>query len=125
MDICGEADAVTRQHLLRLAAEADMRPASAQTCIEALLARAEKECRPPRCRIQTALLNLRAQLVLERGETGESRGLAAKALASSWAMRDQKLSRSGLVATACASIGAKDRLFVMKATQGLPKLHTC
>jgi tetratricopeptide (TPR) repeat protein len=47
------------------------------------LARAEKECRPPQCRIQSALLNLRAQLVLERGGAGEARGLAAKALAAS------------------------------------------
>lgn len=50
---------------------------------EQWLARAEKECRPPQCRIQSALLNLRAQLVLERGGAGEARGLAAKALAAS------------------------------------------
>lgn len=50
---------------------------------EQWLARAEKECRPPQCRIQSALLNLRAQLALERGGTGEARGLAAKALAAS------------------------------------------
>jgi tetratricopeptide (TPR) repeat protein len=50
---------------------------------EQWLARAEKECRPPQCRIQGALLNLRAQLVLERGGAGEARGLAAKALAAS------------------------------------------
>jgi tetratricopeptide (TPR) repeat protein len=50
---------------------------------EQWLARAEKECRPPQCRIQAALLNLRAQLVLERGGTGEARGLAARALAAS------------------------------------------
>jgi tetratricopeptide (TPR) repeat protein len=50
---------------------------------EQWLARAEKECQPPQCRIQGALLNLRAQLALERGGTGEARGLAAKALAAS------------------------------------------
>jgi tetratricopeptide (TPR) repeat protein len=50
---------------------------------EQWLARAERECRPPQCRIQIALLNLRAQLVLERGGPGEARGLAAKALAAS------------------------------------------
>jgi len=50
---------------------------------EQWLARAEKECRPPQCRIQGALLNLRAQLALERGGAGEARSLAAKALAAS------------------------------------------
>jgi tetratricopeptide (TPR) repeat protein len=50
---------------------------------EQWLARAEKECRPPQCRIQSALLNLRAQLVFERGGTGEARSLAAKAMAES------------------------------------------
>jgi tetratricopeptide (TPR) repeat protein len=50
---------------------------------EQWLARAEKECRAPQCRIQSALLNLRAQLVLERGGTDEARGLAAKARAAS------------------------------------------
>lgn len=47
------------------------------------LARAEKECQPPQCRIQTALLTLRAQLALEQGKPAESRGFAAKALAAS------------------------------------------
>ena len=47
------------------------------------LKRAEGECRPPACRIQTALLILRAQLALERGATGESRSQAARALAAS------------------------------------------
>jgi tetratricopeptide (TPR) repeat protein len=50
---------------------------------EQWLARAGKECRAPQCRIQSALLNLRAQLVFERGGTDEARGLAAKALAES------------------------------------------
>jgi tetratricopeptide (TPR) repeat protein len=50
---------------------------------EQWLGRAEKECRQPQCRIQTALLNLRAQLMLERGGAGEARSLAAKALAAS------------------------------------------
>ena len=47
------------------------------------LKRAEGECKPPACRIQTALLILRAQLALERGATGESRSQAARALAAS------------------------------------------
>ena len=50
---------------------------------EQWLARAEKECRAPQCRIQNALLNLRAQLVLEHGGSDEARSLAAKALAAS------------------------------------------
>jgi len=50
---------------------------------EEWLARAESECRPPACRIQTTLLVLRAQLVLERGGAAESRSLAARALAAS------------------------------------------
>jgi tetratricopeptide (TPR) repeat protein len=50
---------------------------------EQWLGRAEKECRQPQCRIQTALLNLRAQLMLERGGADEARGMAAKALAAS------------------------------------------
>ena len=50
---------------------------------EQWLGRAEKECRLPQCRIQSALLNLRAQLALERDGAGEARGLAAKALAAS------------------------------------------
>ena len=50
---------------------------------EQWLARAEKECRAPLCRIQNALLNLRAQLALERGGADEARSLAAKALAAS------------------------------------------
>lgn len=40
MDICGEADAVTRQHLLQLASQADLRPEWAQACIEAMLEQA-------------------------------------------------------------------------------------
>ena len=47
------------------------------------LKRAEAECKSPACRIQTALLVLRAQLTLERGAAGESRSLAARALAAS------------------------------------------
>lgn len=47
------------------------------------LKRADGECRPPACRIQTALLILRAQLTLERGAAGESRSQAARALAAS------------------------------------------
>ena len=47
------------------------------------LKRAEGECKPPACRIQTALLILRAQLTLERGAVGESRSQAARALAAS------------------------------------------
>ena len=47
------------------------------------LKRAEGECKPPACRIQAALLVLRAQLTLERGAAGESRSLAARALAAS------------------------------------------
>lgn len=47
------------------------------------LKRAEGECKAPACRIQTALLILRAQLTLERGATGESRSQAARALAAS------------------------------------------
>ena len=47
------------------------------------LKRAEGECKSPACRIQTALLILRAQLALERGATGESRSQAARALAAS------------------------------------------
>jgi tetratricopeptide (TPR) repeat protein len=47
------------------------------------LKRAEGECKPPACRIQTALLILRAQLALERGAAGESRSQAARALAAS------------------------------------------
>jgi tetratricopeptide (TPR) repeat protein len=50
---------------------------------EQWLGRAEKECGQSQCRIQTALLNLRAQLMLERGGAGEARGMAAKALAAS------------------------------------------
>lgn len=49
------------------------------------LKRAEGECKPPACRIQTALLILRAQLALERGAAGESRSQAARALAASQA----------------------------------------
>jgi tetratricopeptide (TPR) repeat protein len=47
------------------------------------LNRAEVECKPPACRIQSALLVLRAQLALERGAAAESRELAARALAAS------------------------------------------
>jgi len=47
------------------------------------LKRAEGGCKPPACRIQTALLILRAQLTLERGAAGESRSQAARALAAS------------------------------------------
>jgi ATP/maltotriose-dependent transcriptional regulator MalT len=50
---------------------------------EQWLGRAEKECGQSQCRIQTALLNLRAQLMLERGGADEARGMAAKALAAS------------------------------------------
>lgn len=47
------------------------------------LNRAVEECKPPACRIQSALLVLRAQLALERGVAVESRELAARALAAS------------------------------------------
>jgi tetratricopeptide (TPR) repeat protein len=47
------------------------------------LKRAEEECKPPACRIQSALLVLRAQLALERGAAGEASELAAQALAAS------------------------------------------
>ncbi len=50
---------------------------------EEWLARAESECQPPACRIQTTLLVLRAQILLERGAAGESRSLAARALGAS------------------------------------------
>lgn len=54
-------------------------PATAENWLK----RAEDECRPPACRIQTALLVLRAQLALERGAAGDSRMLASRALAAS------------------------------------------
>jgi len=47
------------------------------------LKRAEEECKPPACRIQSALLVLRAQLALERGAAGEASELASRALAAS------------------------------------------
>lgn len=47
------------------------------------LQRAEDECRPPACRIRSALLVLRAQLTLERGAAGEARLEASRALAAS------------------------------------------
>lgn len=50
---------------------------------EEWLKRAEGECLAPACRIQTAVLILRAQLALERGNAGESRNLAGRALAAS------------------------------------------
>jgi tetratricopeptide (TPR) repeat protein len=50
---------------------------------EKWLTRAEGECQPPGCRLQATLLVLRAQLVLERGAAGESRIVAAQALAAS------------------------------------------
>ena len=54
------------------------------------LKRAEGECRPPACRIQTVLLTLRAQLALERGAAGESRSQAARALAASRAENNRE-----------------------------------
>jgi len=47
------------------------------------LGRAESGCRAPECRIQTALLNLRGQLMLEQGAGGEARILFARALTAS------------------------------------------
>jgi len=47
------------------------------------LARAESGCRAPECRIQTALLNLRGQLMLEQGAGSEARAVFARALAAS------------------------------------------
>jgi tetratricopeptide (TPR) repeat protein len=47
------------------------------------LKRAEDECRPPACRIQAALLVLRAQLALESGSAGQARAEASRALAAS------------------------------------------
>lgn len=47
------------------------------------LKRAEDECRPPACRIQAALLVLRAQFALGRGEAGQARIEASRALAAS------------------------------------------
>jgi len=47
------------------------------------LGRAESTCKPPSCRAQTALLNLRGQLLMERGAAAEARALFARALSSS------------------------------------------
>ncbi|MGH8703497.1 MAG: hypothetical protein ACREVR_20285 [Burkholderiales bacterium] len=57
---------------------------------EGWLKRAEGECKPPACRIQTALLVLRAQLALESGAAGESRSQAARALAASRAENNRE-----------------------------------
>lgn len=57
---------------------------------EQWLGRAEQECRAPACAIQVALLNLRAQLALERGATGEARAALARALAASRAERKRE-----------------------------------
>lgn len=45
MDVCGEGDAITRAHLLRLAAEGGLPVQEAQACIEAQLAQAERFAR--------------------------------------------------------------------------------
>ena len=50
---------------------------------EEWLQRSEKNCRPPACRRDTALVSLRALLALERGAAAEARKLAARALAAS------------------------------------------
>src|SRR5262245_28680860 len=50
---------------------------------EEWLQRAEKSCRPPGCRRDTALVSLRALITLERGSAGEARKLAARALTAS------------------------------------------
>jgi len=54
------------------------------------LNRAEDGCRPPACRIRTALLVLRAQLALERGAAGEARSQTARALAASRAENNRE-----------------------------------
>lgn len=72
------------------------------------LKRAESECKPPACRIQTALLVLRAQLTLERGAAGESRSQAARALAASRAenSREEEANALRVDGRAAAALGA-------------------
>jgi len=71
------------------------------------LARAESECGAPDCRIQAALLNLRAQLALERGAAGESRAMAARALAASQASgnREEEANALRVDGRAAAALG--------------------
>jgi tetratricopeptide (TPR) repeat protein len=49
------------------------------------LNRAEGDCQAPACGIHTALLNVRGQLLLERGATGDARAAFAQARAASQA----------------------------------------
>jgi len=73
----------------------------------AWLARAESECSPPDCRIQAALLSLRAQLALERGAAGESRATAVRALAASRASgnREEEANALRVDGRAAAALG--------------------
>ena len=51
--------------------------------VEKWLGRAENDCQAPACRAHTALLNLRGQLLLERGVIDEAQAVLARSLASS------------------------------------------
>ena len=56
----------------------------------AWLERAEGDCAPPSCKAQVALLNLRGQLLLERGDAARARSMMSQALAGAKAEGNQE-----------------------------------
>jgi tetratricopeptide (TPR) repeat protein len=77
---------------------------------EEWLRRSEKNCQPPGCRRDTALVSLRALLTLERGAAGEARKLAARSLAASRAQgnREEEANALRIDGRAAAAMGERD-----------------
>ena len=76
---------------------------------EEWLQRSERNCQPPGCRRDTALVSLRALLTLERGGAGEARKLAARALAASRAQgnREEEANALRIDGRAAAAMGER------------------
>jgi tetratricopeptide (TPR) repeat protein len=82
---------------------------------EEWLQRSEKDCRPPACRRDTALVSLRALLTLERGAPAEARKLAARALAASRSEGNREEEANALRIEGRAATAMNDRAAAMAA----------
>ncbi|HKA39523.1 MAG TPA: tetratricopeptide repeat protein [Burkholderiales bacterium] len=82
---------------------------------EQWLQRSEKDCKPPACRRDTALVSLRALLTLERGAPAEARKLAARALAASRSEGNREEEANALRVDGRAAAALGDRAGAMAA----------
>jgi tetratricopeptide (TPR) repeat protein len=83
----------------------------------ASLDRAERACAAPACRNGTALVNLRAEILLERGDAGEAQTVAARSLAASRAEgnREEEANALRLAGRAASQAGEHERALAQLA----------